>query len=145
MYIYKNKGDRTVCDNSRGIALFSVAGKVLARVLLSSLITHVIHLAIPESQYGIRKERSTNDLTFILRQLQAKYREQNQELYVAFVDLTKAFDIVNRDMLWLVMKKFGCPPQFVAVLRAFHDGMEASVSVGGKTSSDKFTVNVGVR
>ena len=59
------------------------------------------------------------------RQLQEKCQEQNVGLYITFVDLTKAFDTVSRDGLWKIMTKFGCPPRYVAMVRQFHDGMQA--------------------
>ena len=52
---------------------------------------------MPESQCGFRSNRGTVDMIFMLRQIQEKCREQNMGLYAAFVDLTKAFDIVSRD------------------------------------------------
>ena len=52
----------------------------------------------------------TIDMTFTARQLQEKCEEQNVDLYMTFVDLTKAFDTVSRDGLWKIMAKFGCPP-----------------------------------
>jgi len=63
---------------------------------------------------------------------------------MAFIDLTKAFDTVNRELLWDVLAKFGCPPLFLAVLRAFHDGMMAKVVLGGSESAP-FHVNIGVK
>ena len=56
---------------------------------------------------------------------------QNQNLYLAFMDLTKAFDTVNRELLWNVLTKAGCPPKFINILKAFHNGMFARVKVGG--------------
>lgn len=49
--IYKNKGDRVVCGNSRGISLLSVAGKVLAKIMLSRLVEHTSEAALPETQW----------------------------------------------------------------------------------------------
>ena len=71
--------------------------------------------------------------------------EQNSDLYTTFVDLTKAFDIVSREGLWKIMAKFDCPNRFFAIIRQFHDGMTASLSVenDGKTS-DAFPVTNGV-
>jgi len=67
------------------------------------------------------------DMIFTARQLQEKCREQQQELYAVFVNLRKAFDSVDRSALWEVLLKIGCPPNFVNIIRSFHDGMRAAV------------------
>ena len=64
-----------------------------------------------ESQFGIRAGRSTIDMVVSHRQLQEKYREQQMPLYVAFIDFTKAFDLVSRDGLFQILSKIGCPPK----------------------------------
>ena len=64
---------------------------------------------LPESQCGFRKDRGTIDMIFTARQLQEKCQEQNMDLYMTFVDLTKAFDTVSREGPWNIMAKFGCP------------------------------------
>ncbi len=97
--IYKNKGDRALCGNYRGIALLAVAGKVLAKVMLQRLINNITEAMLPESQCGFRKSRSTVDMVFTAQQLQEKCRKQNKDLLMAFVDLSKAFDTVQRDLL----------------------------------------------
>ena len=50
MHLYKNKGDKSVCDNHRGISLLSIAGKILARVLLNRIIEHLADSVVSESQ-----------------------------------------------------------------------------------------------
>jgi len=81
-------------------------------------------------------------MVFTARQIQ-KCWEQNQDLYVVFVDLTKTFDTVNQDGLWHVLKKLECPEKFVSVVRALHDGMESRVLDQG-SFSDTFNVSNGV-
>jgi len=83
-------------------------------------------------------------MIFVARLLQEKCREQSRDLYLAFVDLTKAFDTVNRELLWQILRKFGCPSAFRAILQEFHNGMKAKVTVGGR-ESDLFDVLVGVK
>ncbi len=56
-----------------------------------------------------------------------KSREQNKDLYVAFIDLSKAFDTINRELLWKNFSKLGVPPKFLSILRQLHDGMQARV------------------
>ena len=112
--------------------------------MLTRLLEHVVGLVLPESQCGFRRGRSTIDMIFVAPQLQEKCREQHQDLYLAFVDLTKAFDTVNRDLLWNILHKFGCPPTFIAILQQFHTGMCAQVVIAGSQSSS-FLVEVGVK
>ena len=142
--IFKNKGDKAICGNHRGISLLAVAGKVLAKVMLRRLINNITESMLPESQCGFRKNRSTVDMVFTTRQLQEKCREQHKDLFMVFVDLSKAFDTVKRDLLWDVLMRIGCPIKFVNILRQFHDGMTARVSIRGQESSP-FPVCTGVR
>jgi len=144
VHLYKRKGNRQSCDNHRGISLLSIAGKILARVLLNRLIIHLENGHLPESQCGFRKERGTVDMVFAARQLQEKCQEQNVDLYSTYVDLTKAFDTVSRDGLWRIMAKYGCPRKFIAVVRQLHQGMQARVQDNGEMSQP-FPVSNGVK
>lgn len=80
--LYKNEGEKSDCSNYRGITLLSIAGKILARILLNRLMPNIAEEHLPESQCGFRTNRSTTDMVFVLRQLQEKFREQNKALYV---------------------------------------------------------------
>ncbi len=90
-----------------------------------------------------RKSRSTTDI-FVLRLLLEKSREQHKDLYVAFIDLRKAFDTINRELLWKNLSKLGVPPKFLSILQQLHDGMQARV-LTGELQSESFEVNVGVK
>ena len=83
-------------------------------------------------------------MIFVARQLQEKCREQRMDLCVAFIDLSKAFDTVNREMLWEIMRRAGCPTKFTNIVRAFYNQMTATVSVGGEETSP-FDVGVGMK
>ena len=123
----------------------SIAGKILARVLLNRLNEHFEQSGLlPESQCGFRKDRGTIDMIFTARQLQRKCQEQNVDLYMTFVDLTKAFDTVSREGLWKIMAKFGCPAKSIAMVWQFHDGMLARVQNDG-LFSDPFPMTNGVK
>ena len=73
--LFKNKGERSDCNNYRGISLLSVIGKVFAKIILIRLqkLAERVH---SESQCGFRAGRSTIGMVFSLRQLQEKCREQ---------------------------------------------------------------------
>ena len=109
--LFKKKGEKSDCSNYRSITLLSIAGKILARVLLNRLIPTIAQENTPESQCGFRSNRGTADMISVLRQLQEKCREQNKGLCAAFVDLTNAFDTVSRDGLWKILVRLGCPPK----------------------------------
>ena len=72
------------------------------------------------------------DMIFTARQLHEKCQEQNVDLYITFVDLTKAFYTVSREGLWKIMARFGCPAKFIAMVRQFHNGMLARVQTDGE-------------
>ena len=141
--LYKNKGSRSDCNNYRGISLLSVVGKLIARVILVRLQL-LAERIYPESQCGFRAERSTIDMVFSVRQLQEKCREQQMPLYIAFVDLTKAFDLVSRSGLLVLLQKVGFPPKLFSIIRSFHSGTNATVQFHG-SSSEPFIILSGVK
>ena len=113
--LYNNKGYRSDCNNYRGISLLSIVGKVFARVVLARLQV-LAERIYPESQCGFRAKRSTVDMIFSVRQLQEKCREQQMPLYIAFIDLTKAFDLVSRKGLFQLLKRLAVLPSCSASL-----------------------------
>jgi len=73
-----------------------------------------------------------------------KSREQHKNLCVAFIDLSKAFDTINHELLWKHLSKLRVPPKFLSILKQMHDGMQARVLMG-ELQSESFEVNVGVK
>ena len=80
-------------------------------------------------------------MVFSLRQLQEKCREP---LYIAFIDLTKAFDLVSRDGLFQILPKIGCPPKLQSMIESFHTSMKGTVQFNG-SSSRPFDIRSGVK
>ena len=134
--LYKSKGEKSICDHYRGITLLESVGKVLARLLLSRLLEDICPITLPESQCGFRSERGCVDMVFSARQIQEKCIEQQMPLYQVFVDLTKAFDTVNREALWKVLSKLGCPPTFLHMIKELHRNMKGRVAFNGKLSNE---------
>ena len=89
VHIYKRKRNKRTCDNHRGISLLSIAGKILAQVLLNRLLKHLEQDHLPESQCGFQTGRGTIDMIFAARQLQEKSMGQRQDFYITFFDLKK--------------------------------------------------------
>ena len=121
----------------------SIVGKAFARVLLIRL-QKLASRVYPESQCGFRAGRSTIDMIFSVCQLQEKCREQGMPLYVAFIDLTKAFDLVSRKELFHLLEKIGCPPKLRSMVVSFHENMMGTVVYDGLTS-EPFPLCSGVK
>ena len=137
------KGDRSQCGNYRGISLLSVVGKLLADMILQRLST-LAQKVYPESQQGYRTGRGTIDGIFTVRQLMEKSREQHRNLYIAFIDFTKAFDTVNRQLLFSILEKIGCPPKLINLIKLLYTNVKARLIVDGELSKF-FDYNSGVK
>ena len=124
----------------REISLLSAAGKVLARVLLPRRQV-IREKVLPESQCGFRSSRSTIDVVFALRQLQEKCIEQQHPLYVAFIDLIKAFNLVSSSVLLAILRRFGF--FLINIILKLHDDMHAIVQDDG--SRCHFSIKCGVK
>lgn len=70
-------------------------------------------------------------MIFVVQKIQEKsYEQQQQGLFQVFVDLIKAFDTVNRELMWKNLRCLSCPCHVIDIIQSFHD-MEISVNVGG--------------
>ena len=83
-------------------------------------------------------------MVFSVRQLQEKCREKRIPLHIAFIDLTKAFDSVNREGLYIVLGKLGCPQKLLNLIRSLHTGVMATVAYENEESK-AFASNNGVK
>ena len=126
--VLHKKKDWTECGNyNRGISLVAHAGKILLKIIARRLGEYCERVGIlPEEQNGFRPNRSTTDMMFAIRRLQELARKEQIPHYVCFIDLTKAYDSVDRTLLWTVLARFGVPQIMISVIRQFHDGMRAS-------------------
>ena len=85
----------------------------------------------PEKQCGFRPDRSTMDTMFVVRRLQKIGRRAGVSLLMCFIDLQKAYDTVDRTLLWQVLTRIGEPVLIIAVTRNFLDEMRACVRPNG--------------
>ena len=83
-------------------------------------------------------------MIFAVRKLQEKCIEQNKPLYSLFIDLTKAFDTINREALWTVLERIECLPKLVSMIRLFHDGMTGHILSSGNVT-DAFVISNGMK
>jgi hypothetical protein len=140
--LYKNKGDRKICDNYRGIALLNITSKIFSRIILNR-IQDLIDCQLLEIQSGFRSNRSTTDQIFTLKMTMEKRREFNKPLFMCFIDITKAYDSVNRELLWKVCLSYGITTKLVNLLKMLYKDSIAKVKINGEMS-DSFEMNTGV-
>ena len=140
------KKDRTEYGNYRGISLVAHAGNILLKIIARHLSEYCEHVGIlPEEPSGFRPDHSTPDTMFVIRRLQELARKRHIPLYVCFIDLTKAYDSVDRTLLWTVLACFGVPQNMISVNRQFHDSMGACVRLNDRVCSGWIAVEQGLR
>ena len=145
MVLHKEK-DRTECGNYRGISLVAHAGKILLKINARRLSEYCERVGIlPEEQSGFRQNRSTTDMMFVIRRLQELARNKRIPLYACVIDLTRAYDCVDRTLPWTVLNRFGVPQNMISVIRQFHDDMRACVWLDDRVCSRWFAVEQGLR
>ena len=149
--IYKGKGDRTSMDSYRGIALMALLAKVYAVVLTTRLTTVLEKEGLrSDLQFGFRPKRGTGDAAFVLQALVDKYVRSRQfspkhsHLYVAFVDFSKAFDMVPRDKLWARLDALGVRGPFLEAVKLYYQSVLFRVNTA-EGLSETFEANSGVK
>ena len=85
------------------------------------------------------------DMMFVVRRLQELGQEAGVPLFLCFIDMQKAYDSVDRNLVWQLLSRLGVPPQMMTAIREFHDGMKACVRSSDRTCSKPFDVNQGLR
>jgi hypothetical protein len=137
------KGSRLASDNYRGVTLLEICGKVYILVIHRRTYQHLSNQML-DCQQGFRPNRGTGDALFSLRRLEELARDFNTPLHAAFVDFRKAFDSVDREALWQLLRARGLAPKMVDLLEDLYTGCGAQVVANGHTS-DWFPMASGVR
>jgi hypothetical protein len=135
------KGVKTDCDNYRGISLINHWGKVLERLIQNRLLPFALSIkdCIPESQCGFLPGRSTVDALLVSRILASNAIERGIKLFKCFIDLTKAYDRVDRNNLWTILERYGVPVKLLTLIKNLHVGSWAKVKLKSEDGSDIFS------
>ena len=114
----------------------------MLKILQARLQQYVNH-ELPDVQAGFRKGRGTRDLIANIHWIIKKAREFQKNIYFYFIDVAKAFDCVDQNKLWKILKEMGIPDHLTCLLRNLYTGQEATVRTGhGPT--DWFQIGTGV-
>lgn len=143
--IYK-KGDYSRKENYRGISLLCTAYKIYTEILRGRLEKEIKErMLLPESQAGFRKGRSTLDNIFILNHLiQREKGMKEKKIYILFVDLKVAFDTVEREKLWQILKEKGVSKEIRLRIRKIYKETKVAIKSKEKMAEEFWTFR-GVR
>jgi len=97
---------------------------------------------LPDVQAGFRKARASRDQIANIRWIIKKAGEFQKNIYFCFIDYAKAFDCVDHNKLWKILKEMGIPDHLPCLLRNLYAGQEATVRTGHET--DWFQIGKGV-
>ena len=136
------KGNSKECSNYHTIALISHTSKVMLKILQARLQQYM-NCGISDVQAGFRKGRKTKNQIANIRWIIQKAREFQKTIYFCFIDYTKAFDFVDHDKLWTILKEMRIPDHVTCVLRNLYTGQETTVRTGHGTT-DWFQIGKGV-
>ena len=114
----------------------------MLKILQARLQQYVNH-ELPDVQAGFGKGRGTRDQIANICWVTDKAREFQENIYFCFVDYAKAFDCVDHNKLWKILKEMGIPDHLTCLLRNLYTGQEATVRTGHGTT-DWFHIGKGV-
>ena len=105
----------------------------MLKILLARLRQYLNH-ELPDVQAGFRKGRGTRDQIANICWIMGKAKEFQKSIYFCFIDYAKAFDCVDHDKLWKILKEMGIPVHLTCLLRNLYAGQEATVRTGHRTT-----------
>ena len=102
--------------------------------ILQARLQQYMNRELPDVQAGFRKGRGTRDQIANIRWIMEKGREFQKSIYFCFIDYAKAFDCVDDNKLWKILKEIGIPDHLTCLLRNLYPGQEATVRTGQGTT-----------
>ena len=127
------KGNAKECSNYCTIALISHASKVMLKILQDRLQQYM-NWKLPEVQAGFRKGTGTRDKIANIFWIIEKGREFQKSIYFCFIDYAKAFNCVDHNKLWKILKEMGILDHLICLLRNLYAGQEATARTGRGTT-----------
>ena len=112
--------------------------------ILQARLQQYVNRELPDVQASFRKGRGTRDQIANIRWITEKAREFQKNIYFCFIDYAKAFDCVDHNQLWKILKEMGIPDHLTCLLKNLYAGQEATVRTGHGTT-DWFPTGKGVR
>ena len=102
--------------------------------ILQARLQQYVNCELPDVQAGFRKGRRARDQIANIRWILEKAREFQKNIYFCFIDYAKAFDYVDHNQLWKILKEMGIPDHLTCLWRNLYAGQEATVRTGHRTT-----------
>ena len=138
VFMIFKRGSRSCADNYRGISVINAIAKVHDMVLCHRLS---LWFAPHREQAGAQSSRGCVEHIAALRLLTDVAGRRKRKLFVTFVDFSKAYDLVPRDKLFIILKRLGCGMVMMAALVAMYTATEAVI--GGAVMTATLCVRQG--
>jgi Reverse transcriptase (RNA-dependent DNA polymerase) len=129
-------------NNYRGITLMSIAAKVYNRIILNRIYPYVNSKLRP-NQAGFRKHMNTITHINTLKRIIEGANSKNLPLITTFVDFSKAFDSIDRNYLWLILRLYGIPIKIINAIKCLYDNSLNKIALYG-LHSNSFEVSSGI-
>ena len=138
------KGDPNTVSNYRSITLLSNFSKIFTGVLQNRISKWSDeNNIISDAQFGFREKMSTVAATFVLSSIIHKFIGEKKRLYCTFIDFQRAFDSINRNILWFKLNKLGINGKILRIIQDMYSKIKAKVRKDN-VYSDSFDNNVGL-
>ena len=97
--------------------------------ILQARLQQYMNCELPDVQAGFRKGRGTRDQIANIRWIVEKAREFQKNIYFCFIDYAKAFDCVDQNKLWEILKEMGIPDHLTCLLRNLYAGYKQQLEL----------------
>ena len=136
------KGDLSLVTNYRGISLMAIAAKIYNKMILNRLVPFVGPL-LRKNQNGFRRGRTTLSQILCLRRILEESQATNRDLALVFVDFSKAFDSVDREKMFEILKLYGIPDIIISAIRVLYTDTSSTILTSdGETPP--FSIKAGI-
>ena len=137
------KGSSVECDNYRAICLAPVVLKIYTKIL-EKRIRKIVEPNMQDEQAAFRSNRQTQDHIYTIRTAIDKMLQHQRDVYIAFLDLTAAFDNINREQVWKVLDDKKIPNKLKRATESVYEKVYGRVRINGRIS-EQFRMDKGLK
>lgn len=129
------KGDNSKLTNYRGISLMSAITKIYNKLILNRIYDK-INDKLLSNQKGYRKLNNTTQLINVFRRIKEGFCKNNLTYIATFIDLSKAFDSIDRTKLWKILKNYGLSDKIISAIKCIYQNSKAKIQIKGQLSNE---------